>query len=222
MFARLTALARRTALPTLLPTRAALFSRPNSSSSLFNAALSEAEAAANTSSSTGLPLVADSLRVKGAAFRQSAKKTNLVAKVCRGLELQHAIDQMRFSPKRPAMKVAQVLRQAQRNALAQTKDDNSKWVVSQCFVGKSSYLKRMKLHARGRFGIMHHPSCHVTVIVKRVSKDVDVEFEKLVHIFKRHKLYAPFREAKPRFLNPVWSRKSYKYVTSQKWLSPKQ
>ncbi|KAJ3289012.1 54S ribosomal protein L22, mitochondrial [Rhizoclosmatium sp. JEL0117] len=234
----------------------------SSASPLMAAALSEAEVeakkavsveAASTSSlmsSTALSNTASNnnnnntttnnnnhpnrVHVKCSPTRQSPKKLNLVAKVARGLPVANAIVQMKFSPKRAAAKVDQALRLAKR--IADQKDKEAVWIVKECFVGKAKYLKRMKPHARGRMGIMHHPAAHVTVVLEKSNKIYALgklpleeskehkqarEFDKLVHIFKRHRLYAPFKEAKPRFLNPVWSRKSFKYVTSEKWLHPK-
>ncbi|KAI9344404.1 ribosomal protein L22/L17 [Obelidium mucronatum] len=217
-------------LAAVLPRRA-----QTTTTSLFQAALSEAETQTssslrpNTNTNTAKTLV----RVKSAAFRQSPKKTNLVAKVCRRLTLAAALDQMRFSPKRAAAKVGAALRQAARLVGEQAGEGDSalsQWVVAECFVGKAAYLKRMKLHARGRFGVMHRPACHVTVVVARTpvrdpQLQIEKDFAKLVRIFTRHRLYAPFVEPKKcprRFLNPVWSAKSWKYVTSKKWLYPKQ
>ncbi|ORY48731.1 ribosomal protein L22, partial [Rhizoclosmatium globosum] len=243
-------------LPSLVPTCVRLTHRPNystsssSASPLMAAALSEAEVeakkavsveAASTSSlmsSTALSNTTSNnnttttnnnnhpnrVHVKCSPTRQSPKKLNLVAKVARGLPVANAIVQMKFSPKRAAAKVDQALRLAKR--IADQKDKEAVWIVKECFVGKAKYLKRMKPHARGRMGIMHHPAAHIYALGKlplEESKEHKQarEFDKLVHIFKRHRLYAPFKEAKPRFLNPVWSRKSFKYVTSEKWLHPK-
>ncbi|KAJ3082571.1 54S ribosomal protein L22, mitochondrial, partial [Physocladia obscura] len=206
------------------------------------------------------------------AFRVSPKKTNLVAKVLRRLELHDADRQLRFSPKRVASLMRPLVQQALRHAAeldaklarpdaaspdtpraaraAPSPLPTVHWRVAQCFVSKAKFLRRLKLHARGRFGVMHHPASRVCLIVERSTSTASFntidatnparpsfavradpafkklqELEKLAHIFKTHNLYAPFVEPKKnpvRFLNPVWSPKSYKYVTRSNWLSPKR
>ncbi|KAJ3205052.1 54S ribosomal protein L22, mitochondrial [Entophlyctis luteolus] len=241
-------------------------SPPSSSQDLFAAALSEA-AVARRGQQTFNPKELqvqynqdqrnpEIVRFRSRVFRISPRKTNLVAKVVRGLELEAAIKQMQFTPKRAGTKVLALLKQAQREVAATRSPLHGyeHWIVDQCYVGKGMYLKRIMPHAKGRFGIMHHPSSRVFLVLRRSGaastfprkKGVEglvaatataedgngrgtederawkkaVEREKLAHIFRRHRLYAPFVEAAPRFLNPVWSRKSWKYVTTPRWVNP--
>ncbi|KAJ1558670.1 hypothetical protein HK405_013204, partial [Cladochytrium tenue] len=101
----------------------------------------------------------------------------------RGLTLAEAQAKCRFSRKRAATRVDALLRRA--TAIAQrglhrpapatttTKaaaaaaasaggvDWRTGWRVEQCFVGKGRYLRRVKLYARDKAGLMHHPSAHV-------------------------------------------------------------
>jgi len=56
------------------------------------------------------------------------------------------------------------------------KMDPSRVVVAEAFVGKGRFLKRTKIHARGRFGIMHHPMSHI----KFVFKELPPRAERLV------------------------------------------
>ncbi|KAI8616609.1 ribosomal protein L22/L17 [Chytriomyces sp. MP71] len=219
------------------------------STDLFAAAMKEAQethtlhANSSTPSTTTAASAKKSFIVQSRDFRISPKKMNLVAKVMRGLAISDALKQMQFSPKRAAAKLVPVVKEAMRRADGLSgSEQNQGWIVEQAFVGKGQFLKRIKMHARGRMGIMHHPSSHVKLVVARadpysaavaksrrdplvfdVSREQKeaTEFAKLVHIFKRHKLYAPFIEPKTRFLHPVWSRKSWKYVTSKKWLAPR-
>lgn len=37
-----------------------------------------------------------------------------------------------------------------------------------CWVGKAKYLKRIKMHGRGRSGVMHHPKHHLYVVLREV------------------------------------------------------
>jgi ribosomal protein L22 len=213
------------------------------SSSLFNAALQEAEqqqkalpTASSSPSSPSSPLSPASFQLrtyvfKTANFRISPWKTNIVAKTIRGMPLLKAIDQMDFNKKRPAAKIRSLLNRAAHAIEKNHKGQRENWVVKQCWVGKGKYLKRVKLHARGRFGIMHHPASHVKVLLEELpqsqwneTKQQAIErkeFEKLVHIFRRHNLYVPLPDSQPvRNSLPPWSKKPYKYVTSPKWVDP--
>jgi len=46
--------------------------------------------------------------------------------------------------------------------------DPDRLVVENIWAGKGQYIKRLKIHARGRTGVMHHPHCHVTVVLQEV------------------------------------------------------
>ena len=135
---------------------------------------------------------------------------------------------MEFSPKRAAVKVKSMLHRAGCAIEHNYNGDRSAWRVKQCWVGKGKYLKRVKLHARGKFGIMHHPSSHVKVLLEEIPPHImnetheeslkRKEFEQIYKLLRRHKLYVPLPERQPlRFLHPVWSSKPYKYITSPKW-----
>ncbi|KAJ1557312.1 54S ribosomal protein L22, mitochondrial [Cladochytrium tenue] len=195
------------------------------------------------------------LAFRSAAFRMSPWKANLVARMVRGLTLAEAQAQCRFSRKRAATRVGALLRRAaaaiaqrglQRPAPAEPSttteaaaaaaagvDWRTGWRVEQCFVGKGRYLRRVKLHARGKVGLMHHPSSHVRVVLRRedgvgaaAGEPADaqrrrLELARLAHMLRRHRLYVPLPQHKPlHFLHPVWSRKPHRYVDSPKWTDP--
>ncbi|KAJ3333423.1 54S ribosomal protein L22, mitochondrial [Blyttiomyces sp. JEL0837] len=242
--------------PSPLPSMHSLLlrtSRPNTtstgttgSSNLFQAALSEAEqkkdvtesqksessTSSNTaSSSTDSSTQLRTLTFKSPRFRTSPWKANLVAKVIRELPLVAAMDQMRFSKKRASLKVSALLNRAVDRIEKQHGSDRSHWIVKESFVGKGQYLKRIKLHGRGRFGVMHHPSSHVKVVLQELPKSrwneteseaaARKEFEAIRHIFRRHKLYDQLKDSQPiRASQPPWASKPYKYITSPKWLDP--
>lgn len=37
-----------------------------------------------------------------------------------------------------------------------------------CWVGKGKYMRRIKIHGRGRSGVMHHPHHHLYVVLREV------------------------------------------------------
>ncbi|KAJ1561360.1 hypothetical protein HK405_004142 [Cladochytrium tenue] len=184
------------------------------------------------------------LAFRSAAFRLSPWKANLVARMVRSLTLAEAKAQCRFSRKRAATRVGMLRRAAaaiaQRGlhrpapATTTTKaaaaaaasaagvDRRTGWRVEQCFVGKGRYLRRVKLHARDKAGLMHHPSAHVRAAGERAdTQRRRLELARLAHMLRRHRLYVPLPQHKPlHLLHPVWSRKPYRYVDSPKWTDP--
>ncbi|XP_078371805.1 large ribosomal subunit protein uL22m-like [Oculina patagonica] len=97
----------------------------------------------------------------------SPTKFNLVAKQIRGLQIDEAIKQMTFSPKRAAGIIKQVIEEARDIAVEKhgIEDKTHLW-VAQSFSTKGRYIKKIRYHAMGRFGIMHKKYCHYYVVLK--------------------------------------------------------
>ncbi|KAI8850689.1 ribosomal protein L22/L17 [Chytridium lagenaria] len=163
-----------------------------------------------------------SLTFKSPNFRISPWKTNLVAKVCRGLPLKEAITQMKFSKKRAGTKVLSLLTRVAASLENNYNSQSNNWVIKQCWVGKGSYLKRMNIQGRGKLGIMHHPSSHVKVVIEELPQGQTSETatQKAARLELEKLLYVQLKEDKLPFAPPPpWSRKPYKYITSSKWSS---
>ncbi|CAO3676232.1 unnamed protein product [Umbelopsis ramanniana] len=103
-------------------------------------------------------------RWASANFKTSPQKLNKIARQLRNLKVEDAIKQMEFSHKRISNKVLHNLAFANKNAKEQKGFENL--VVSQAWVGKGRYIKRIKPHGRGRWGIMHHKEAHIKFILK--------------------------------------------------------
>jgi large subunit ribosomal protein L22 len=86
----------------------------------------------------------------GRNIRVSPRKLNLVAQTIRGKRVEHAINELTFSPKRIAKDVKKILQSAVANAENNHDLDVDDLVVSQAHVGKNLVMKRF--HARGRGG----------------------------------------------------------------------
>ncbi len=86
----------------------------------------------------------------GRNIRVSPRKLNLVAQSIRGKRVEHAINELTFSPKRIAKDVKKILQSAVANAENNHDLDVDDLVVSQAHVGKNLVMKRF--HARGRGG----------------------------------------------------------------------
>ncbi|KAF9931234.1 hypothetical protein FBU30_010559 [Linnemannia zychae] len=143
-----------------------------------------------------------------ANFKTSTKKLRLLANQIKGLDIQSAINQMEFSQKRPSKRVMNTLAFARTNATTQEKYamDASKLYVDRAWVGKGDYHRRIKIHARGKFGVMHHPTAHLKFTLKErqshTSEEAALAKRKGVRGWKpTKKVWTPLVEDKPIY-NP--------------------
>lgn len=95
----------------------------------------------------------------------SPKKLNPFAKMLRHSHVDDALIQCQISPKKAAKLCYQVLRSAIANATVKGMEE-SKLLVEEAFVGKAKFLKRMRIHGKGRSGVMHKMRAHLTIVVR--------------------------------------------------------
>ncbi|KAI8066445.1 ribosomal protein L22/L17 [Gongronella butleri] len=167
-------------------------------SSLFEAAQQEAEA---TISQHTEP-VEKEYRWSTTNFKASPRRLNMIARQLRNLPIDEAIRQMQFSPKRASNKILHNLAFARKNALEQKgmKD----MVVAQAWVGKGTYHRRVRPHARGQFGIMHHKEAHMKFIFKEKPAQPEPSRADRRNIRgwkETKKVWTPLNESKPIY-NP--------------------
>ncbi|KAF9435932.1 hypothetical protein BGZ76_005202 [Entomortierella beljakovae] len=142
-----------------------------------------------------------------ANFKTSTKKLRLLANQIKGLDIQNAINQMEFSQKRPSLRVMNTLAFARTNATTQEKYnmDASKLYVDRAWVGKGIYHRRIKTHARGKFGVMHHPTAHLKFTLKErlpEAKEEGRAVKRNIRGWKQtKKVWTPLIENKPIY-NP--------------------
>jgi len=120
-------------------------------------------------------IAANDLKRATACIRGIKGSPYKLAKLCnqvRGLSYHEAVAQMQFSKKALGWYVKRVLDSARYNAENTFNLNPDRLLVDNIWAGKGEYLRRMNFHGRGRFGIMHHPHCHVTAILREVpAKD---------------------------------------------------
>eukprot|EP00842_Homolaphlyctis_polyrhiza_P002469 jgi/Hompol1/3222/HPOL_006409-RA len=157
-------------------------------------------------------------------MRVSPQKLNHLARLIRGRTISDAKSQMQFTLKRRGVTVAALLRRVAAALRHNYKLDPDHFIVQQAFVGKGTYLKRIRIHARGRFGVMHHPYAHLKIILGPRKPDgtpLEDEMEKVAFLLRKRKLFTNVHDSKPiQWLHPPWSRKPWKYVRSAKWTNP--
>ena len=112
----------------------------------------------------------------------SPRKMRLVADTVRGVEVNHALDLLKFSKKAPSKVLEGLLRSAIANWEAKNQDktkelDNGNVIVKTIMVDEGRTLKRIRPCPQGRAGRIRKRSNHVTIILD-VKKPSTVEDNK--------------------------------------------
>ncbi|MDR2424446.1 MAG: 50S ribosomal protein L22 [Prevotellaceae bacterium] len=103
----------------------------------------------------------------------SPRKMRLVADLIRGVEVNRAMDILRFSKKEASTRLEKLVKSAINNWEAKNEDlklDNVFLYVKEIFVNQGRTIKRMHPASRGRTAIVRKRSNHVTVVL-----DVKIE-----------------------------------------------
>ncbi|TPX46956.1 hypothetical protein SeLEV6574_g02912 [Synchytrium endobioticum] len=154
-------------------------------------------------------------------FRVSHRKLNLISRLIAKLPLSDAISQCRFSLKRAAVRVLNRLKWAEKKLIAEGHNPKH-WYVKEAWVGKGSgRLKRLVIHARSKRGVMYRPFAHLKFRLWKLTPEEirpSIEFKLARKIKKETRLFMSMEDTKPiQVLEPIWSRKPWKYVDSPKW-----
>lgn len=95
----------------------------------------------------------------------SAQKARLVANQIRGLEVEEALNVLKFSTKKAAAIIKKVLESAIANAEHNESADVDELKVSTVFVDEAPTLKRFRARAKGRANHILKRTCHITIKV---------------------------------------------------------
>jgi large subunit ribosomal protein L22 len=102
-------------------------------------------------------------------LRTGARKLNVVAQSIRGLQVQKALNELEFSPKRIADDVRKCLYSAISNAENNHSLDIDNLVVAEAFVGRNLVMKRFSARARGRSSRIEKPFSEITIVVREMG-----------------------------------------------------
>ena len=105
-------------------------------------------------------------------IRISPQKLNLVAQSIRGLTVERALNELRFSRKRIAGDVYKLVWSAKANAEEKGLDIDSLF-VTQAHVGKNMVMKRSMARARGRGSRIEKAFAQITVVVEEKPDALD-------------------------------------------------
>ena len=100
----------------------------------------------------------------------SPRKMRLVADIIRGVEVNRALDILKYTKKEAAVRLSVLLRSAIANWEAKNEADrkeleNGNVVVTSIMVGQGRSLKRIRTAPQGRAARIRKRSNHVTIIV---------------------------------------------------------
>uniref|UniRef100_A0A8C1UVT5 Large ribosomal subunit protein uL22m n=1 Tax=Cyprinus carpio TaxID=7962 RepID=A0A8C1UVT5_CYPCA len=93
----------------------------------------------------------------------------------RGMTIDQALTQLEFNDKKGAKIIKEVIMEAQDMAVRNHNVEyKSNLYIAESFSGKGKYLKRIRYHGRGMFGIMDKVHCHYFVkLVEGVPPKVE-------------------------------------------------
>ena len=106
-------------------------------------------------------------------YKHSPQKLNLLAQQIRGLSVQRAMDEMKFSRKRAAQDVYKTLYSAMSNAENNHDLDIDSLVVAEAHVGKNLVMKRIRARARGRAARILKPFSQLTIVLRDTSAEAE-------------------------------------------------
>jgi large subunit ribosomal protein L22 len=104
--------------------------------------------------------------------RTSAYKAREVLDLIRGLPVSEAADMLRMTERGVATPIAKLLASAVANAEHNDEQDPTELYVSACYADEGPTLKRWRPRARGRATRIRKRTCHITIIVSRMSPDM--------------------------------------------------
>ena len=110
-------------------------------------------------------------RASARYVRMSASKARVVLNLVRGLPVREADQVLQLTEREAARVVRKVLASAVANAVNNDEQDADELFVLACFADEGPTLKRFRPRARGRAGRINKRTCHITVIVARMSDE---------------------------------------------------
>lgn len=103
-------------------------------------------------------------------LRISPRKVRLVVDVIRGMEVDKALEQLEYIPKRSSSPVIKLLNSAVASAEHDFKLERKDLYISKIIVEEGPTLKRMMPHAMGRSFPITKRTSHITLILDKKSE----------------------------------------------------
>jgi large subunit ribosomal protein L22 len=104
-------------------------------------------------------------------LRGSASKAREVLDLIRGLDVRRADEVLQFTTRDVAKDVRKALASAVANAVHNDEQDAEELFVLACYADEGPTLRRFRPRARGRATRIRKRTCHITVVVARLSDE---------------------------------------------------
>src|SRR6187551_2282716 len=104
-------------------------------------------------------------------LRGSASKAREVLDLIRGLDVRRADEVLQFTTRDVAKDIRKVLASAVANAVHNDEQDADELFVLACFADEGPTLRRFRPRARGRATRIRKRTCHITIVVARMSDE---------------------------------------------------
>jgi large subunit ribosomal protein L22 len=98
-----------------------------------------------------------------------------MAQSIRGKQVEVALNELSFSPRRIAKDVKKALQSAIANAENNHQLDVNQLVVSEASVGKAIVMKRFHTRGRGRGAGIVKPFSHLTIVVREKQEEAEAK-----------------------------------------------
>ncbi len=108
----------------------------------------------------------------------SAYKVRAVLDLIRGKDVRAAEEILRFCERDAAIVIGKALHAAMANAEHNDSQDPEELFVSACFADEGKTARRFRPRARGRASRIRKRTCHITVVVSRLSEQ-DLELRRI-------------------------------------------
>ncbi len=110
----------------------------------------------------------------------SPRKMRLVADIIRGVEVNRALDILKYTKKEASLRLEKLLRSAianweSKNETERKELENGNVVVKEIMVGPGRALKRIRTAPQGRAARIRKRSNHVTIVLDKKSQTVKEE-----------------------------------------------
>ena len=110
----------------------------------------------------------------------SPRKMRMVADLVRGIEVNHALDILKYTKKEPSIRLEKLLKSAIANWEVKNESDrkeleNGNVHVKTIMVGEGTQLKRIRTAPKGRAARIRKRSNHVTIVLDKKPKTVKLE-----------------------------------------------
>ncbi|RZC51137.1 hypothetical protein C5167_019578 [Papaver somniferum] len=109
----------------------------------------------------------------GARRSLSAHKARRVIDQIRGRSYEETLMILELMPYRACYPIFKLVYSAAANASHNMGFKESDLIISQAEVNEGTIVKKLKPRARGRSYPIKRPTCHITIVLKDISKDQD-------------------------------------------------